>query len=64
VRLVLGAILDAPSVQPSHHHAATEKCSKWGLSRLAQDIVRNKKFPNRMHKYILNMMRWLANKDH
>jgi len=34
VRLVLGAVLDATSVQPSHHHAATEKCSKWGLSRL------------------------------
>jgi hypothetical protein len=34
VRLVMGAILDATSVQPFHHHAATKKCSKWGLSRL------------------------------
>jgi len=34
VRLVLGAVLDATSVQPSCHHAATEKCSKLGLSRL------------------------------
>lgn len=38
VWLVVGTSLDATSGQPFHHHAATEKCSKWGLSRIQPKI--------------------------
>jgi hypothetical protein len=38
VWLVVGAILDATSGQPFHHHAAIEKRFKWGLSRIQPKI--------------------------